>query len=165
MSFSNQYSFRAVTPADIDLLRRWQEGPHVSRWWGSDDSFDEEELADARVARWIISLEERPFAYMQDYAVHGWGEHHFDFLPEGSRGIDQYIGETEMIGKGHGSGFIRQRMTELFRRRVPVVATDPHPENLRAIAVYHKVGFQIAGPAKQTKWGLVLPMVARTDHR
>ena len=81
--------------------------------------------------------------------MHGWGQHHFDYLPEGSRGIDQYIGETGMIGNGHGTGFIRQRMKELFGRGVPAVATDPHPENLRAIAVYQKVGFQIAGTAQK----------------
>ena len=164
MSHAKRYHFRAATLADFDLLRRWQDGPHVSRWWGSDDPFDEEELADSRVSRWIVSLEQRSFGYMQDYAVHGWGQHHFDYLPEGSRGIDQYIGETEMIGKGHGTGFIRQRMTELFGRRVPVVATDPHPENVRAIAVYQKLGFQIAGPVQQTEWGLVLPMVAHPDR-
>ncbi|NKB16629.1 MAG: acetyltransferase [Sphingomonadales bacterium] len=156
-------NFRPATLADFDLLRLWQEGPHVSRWWGREDPFDEEDLADPRVSRWIVSLEQRSFAYMQDYAVHGWGEHHFAFLPEGSRGIDQYIGETEMIGKGHGTAFIRQRMAEMFSRGVPVVATDPHPENLRAIAVYQKAGFQIAGTVQQTKWGLVLPMVARSN--
>jgi aminoglycoside 6'-N-acetyltransferase len=159
-----RYSLRAVKLADIDLLRGWQGATHVSRWWGSEEPFDEDELADPRVSRWIVSLEQRPFAYMQDYAVHGWGQHHFDYLPEGSRGIDQYIGETKMIGKGHGIGFIRQRMTELFTSGVPVVATDPHPENLRAIAVYQKAGFQIAGTVQQTKWGLVLPMVAGPDQ-
>jgi aminoglycoside 6'-N-acetyltransferase len=163
MSEPNRYRFRAVTHADFALLRHWREGPHVSRWWGSEDSF-EEELADRRVSRWIVSLEQRSFAYMQDYSVHGWGQHHFDYLPEGSRGIDQYIGDIEMIGKGHGTGFIQQRLTELFSRGVPVIATDPHPENLRAISAYQKVGFHIAGPVQQTKWGLVLPMVARPDH-
>jgi aminoglycoside 6'-N-acetyltransferase len=159
-----QYHFRAAKLADFDLLLRWQTAPHVSRWWGTDDPFDEEALADARVSRWIVSLEQRAFAYMQDYAVHGWGQHHFDHLPEGSRGIDQYIGETEMVGRGHGTGFIRQRMTELFSRRVPVVATDPHPENVRAIAVYQKLGFRIAGPVQPTEWGPVLPMVAHPDR-
>jgi aminoglycoside 6'-N-acetyltransferase len=164
MSEPNQYVFRPAKLADLEMLRHWQDHPHVSCWWGSDDLFNEQELADTRVSRWIVSLMERSFAYMQDYAVHGWGEHHFDYLPEGSRGIDQYIGETEMTGKGHGTGFIRQRMTELFDRRVPVVATDPHPENLRAIAAYKKAGFQIAGPVQHTRWGLVLPMVAHPDR-
>src|SRR5688572_13702292 len=92
----------------------WQKAPHVSLWWNSDAPFDEEKLADPRVSRWIVSFGERPFAYMHDYAVHGWPQHHFDYLPDKSQGIDQYIGELDMIGKGHGTGFIRQRMQELF---------------------------------------------------
>ncbi|MCX7646742.1 MAG: acetyltransferase [Rhodobacteraceae bacterium] len=153
--------FRAATDADLDLLRRWLEAPHVRRWWAAETPFDVGEPADARVCRWIVSLEGRPFACMQDHAVHGWGQHRFDDLPGGSRGIDQFIGEPGMIGRGHGTGFIRQRMTELFGAGVPVVATDPHPENARAIAVCRRLGFAIAGPARQTEWGLVLPMEAR----
>ncbi|WWR55751.1 hypothetical protein RV999_26300 (plasmid) [Sinorhizobium meliloti] len=40
---------------------------------------------------------------MQDYTVHGWDDHHFAHLAKGSRGIDQYIGDPEMVGVGHGS--------------------------------------------------------------
>jgi aminoglycoside 6'-N-acetyltransferase len=154
------YRFRAATMADFDLLAGWQRAPHVSPWWNSDPPLTEEKLSDPRVLRWIVAFGERPFAYMQDYAVHGWPEHPFDYLPQGSRGIDQYIGEPDMIGKGHGTGFIRQRMQDLFGQGAPALATDPHPDNRRAIAVYEKLGFRIVGPAMETPWGTVLPMEA-----
>jgi len=157
-----RYHFRAATLSDLDLLRAWQRTPHVNAWWENEDPFDTEELADPRVRRWIVSLGDRPFAYMQDYAVHGWGAHHFDYLPKNSRGIDQYIGDPDMIGKGHGKGFIRQRMLALFKQGVPVLATDPSPQNQGAIAVYERLGFVIAGPAADTEWGTILPMEART---
>lgn len=155
-----RYSFRPATMADLHLLANWQRAPHVSRWWNSDVPFDEKRLADPRVSRWIVSLGERPFAYMQDYTVHGWPEHHFDYLPNGSRGLDQYIGEPDMIGMGHGPGFIRQRMQALFGQGVPALATDPNPENLRAISAYERLGFRIVGPAKETPWGTIVPMEA-----
>lgn len=98
---------------------------------------------------------------MQDYTVHGWEDHHFAGLPKGSRGIDQYIGDPEMIGLGHGSAFIGARMKALFDAGVPVIATDPHPANERAIAVYKKLGFESSGSPEETRWGLVLPMLAR----
>jgi aminoglycoside 6'-N-acetyltransferase len=161
MTAKGPYEFRAARIADLDLLQRWQNSPHVSRWWGSDDRYDEEKLADPRVCRWIVSLDRRPFAYMQDYAVHGWGQHHFDYLPDKSRGIDQYIGDVDMLGKGHGKGFIRQRIMDLFDNRVPVLATDPHPKNARAISVYEGLGFRIVGPEQQTEWGCIVPMEAR----
>lgn len=158
MTVAGRYEFRPATMRDLDLLRGWQAAPHVNLWWGNEEPFDATELADQRVCRLIVSLEDRPFAYIQDYAVHGWEQHHFGCLPKGSRGIDQYIGEADMIGLGHGPEFIRRRMTELFTAGAPIVATDPHPDNARAIAAYRKLGFRDLGPAEQTEWGIVVPM-------
>lgn len=155
-----RYGFRAATMADFDLLSGWQRASHVSPWWNSNAPLDEEKLADPRVSRWIVSLGDRPFAYMQDYSVHGWPQHPFDYLPDKSRGIDQYIGEPDMIGKGHGTGFMGQRTQDLFRQGVPALATDPNPSNKRAIRAYEKLGFRIVGPAKETQWGTILPMEA-----
>lgn len=103
-------------------------------------------------------MDGKAFAFMQDYTVHGWQEHHFAQLPNGSRGIDQYIGDPEMIGHGHGSAFIGARVRSLFDAGAPIVATDPHPDNARAIAVYEKIGFRVVDPPQETLWGLVLPM-------
>lgn len=153
------YSFSRATSDHLALLAEWQSEPHVRRWWHAEP-FDAEDLADPRVAPWIVSLAGRPFAYMQDYTVHGWDGHHFAALPPGSRGIDQFIGEREMIGCGHGSAFIRQRMNALFDNGAPVIATDPHPDNEAAIAVYKKLGFEPLGAALETQWGLILPMAA-----
>nr|WP_321484480.1 GNAT family N-acetyltransferase [uncultured Cohaesibacter sp.] len=98
---------------------------------------------------------------MQDYSVLGWEDHHFAGLPKGSRGIDQYIGAPELVGVGHGSAFIRMRMQALFDQGAPVIATDPHPNNGRAIAVYKKLGFKASGSPRKTQWGLIVPMLAR----
>lgn len=157
---SGQYTFRKAEAADLDLLLEWQSRPHVREWWDSIEPGDEEELADPRVARWIVSTAGRPFAYMQDYTVHGWEDHHFFGLPKRSRGIDQFIGEPDMIGKGHGPAFIAERLKTLFEEGAPVVATDPHPENARAIAAYRRAGFSEFGAPQATRWGPVLPMKA-----
>jgi aminoglycoside 6'-N-acetyltransferase len=161
MTAAIQYSFRKVTSDDIPLLAAWRSNPHVRAWWDSDQSYDAAYLSDSRVARWIVSTAGRPFAFMQDYTVHGWEEHPFAKLPKGSRGIDQYIGDPEMIGIGHGSAFIGARMRALFDAGAPVIATDPHPANERAIAVYRKLGFEPFGSPQETRWGLILPMLAR----
>jgi len=161
MMTAKAYGFRRVTMDDLDLLQKWQAHPHVREWWDSDASYDRETINDPRVARWIVSTDERPFAFMQDYTVHGWEDHHFARLPEGSRGIDQYIGDPDMIGVGHGSAFIGARVKTLFDEGAPVIATDPHPDNKRAIAVYRKLGFELFGPPQETQWGLILPMRVR----
>ena len=160
MAPSNPYHFRKVSGEDRDLLTDWLSRPHVRKWWRSDTPHDANALSDPRVARWIVSTLGQPFAFAQDYSVHGWPDHHFASLPIGARGMDQYIGPPEMIGKGHGSGFIAARMLALFDQGAPVIATDPHPENSRAIAVYKKLGFAPFGPPRHTPWGAILPMRA-----
>ncbi len=161
MTTASKYDFRKVTMSDLPTLLEWQAQPHVREWWDSDEPYDEEELSDPRVSRCIVSVDGRPFAFMQDYSVHGWDDHHFAHLPKGARGIDQYIGDPKMIGIGHGTAFIGTRMGFLFGGGVPVIATDPHPENERAIAVYKKLGFEPLGQPQETQWGRILPMLAR----
>jgi Acetyltransferases, including N-acetylases of ribosomal proteins len=160
MTAPHRYSFREVTPDDLGMLARWLSNAHVREWWDREP-YDEADLADPRVARWIVLNAGRPFAYMQDYTVHGWEDHPFAYLPKGTRGIDQFIGDPEMVGVGHGSAFIAMRMRTLFDEGAPVIATDPHPDNARAIAVYKKVGFEPSGPPQKTRWGMVLPMLAK----
>lgn len=41
-----------------------------------------------------------------------------------------------------------------------MIATDPHPNNARSIAVYKKLGFKPFGLPQKTQWGLILPMLA-----
>lgn len=160
MSASHQYSFRRVRSDDLEMLAGWQSTPHVREWW-DQEPYDDADLADPKVSRWIVQCGGRPFAYMQDYSVHAWDEHPFSYLPLGTRGIDQFIGDPEMLNLGHGQGFIAARMQALFGEGAPVIVTDPHPDNHRAIAAYRKVGFEPAGSRLQTQWGLVLPMLAR----
>ena len=154
------YSFRPVTVDDFEMLAAWKREPHVAQWWGSDEPYDADTLRDSRLAMRIVEADGAPFAFIQDYDVHGWEGHHFAYLPSGSRGTDQFIGDPTMIGRGHGSAFIAQRTVELFAAGAPVLAVDPHPDNTRAIAVYRKVGFEITGGPRESEWGPFLPMEA-----
>lgn len=160
MPENNRYSFRPVTPDDFGLLADWHAQPHVRRWWDNTEPMSKQKLADPRVRRWIVSTSDSPFAYMQDYRVHGWEDHHFFGLPPGSRGIDQFIGVPGMIGQGHGPAFISERLLVLFKEGAPIVATDPHPDNAHAIAAYKKAGFHEFGAPRETPWGRILPMKA-----
>ena len=148
------YTFRPVMRGDLPLLRRWRARPHVVEYWGAADAEDAEEtLADARVAMWIVEHSGRPFAYAQDYSPHDWPDHPFAHLPPGARGIDQYIGEPDMIGRGHGSAFVRAHCDRLFAAGAPAIGTDPHPDNARAIRAYEKAGFALASEPLDTIWG------------
>lgn len=157
------YSFRPMSAEDLVMARRWLETPEVRRWWGDPDgeiSLLEEDIDDPRMAMWIVAHGSRPFAYIQDYEPHAWAMHHFAFLPPGSRGVDQFIGEPDMIGCGHGSAFVRAHVDRLFAQGAPAVGVDPDPANARAIRAYEKAGFD-RGLVVDTEWG---PSMLMTRH-
>ena len=62
--------------------------------------------------------------------------------PRARVGIDQFIGEADMLGRGHGSAFIRAFADDLLASGTPRVVTDPDPDNARAVRAYEKAGFQ-----------------------
>jgi aminoglycoside 6'-N-acetyltransferase len=139
------------------MLRLWLWTPEVVRWWGEPEeqaALLAEDLNEPRMVMRIVSVDGRPFAYAQDYCVHVWPQPHFARLPPGTRAIDSFIGEPEMIGRGHGSAFLRLLAERLRAEGAPVVAIDPDASNLRARRAYAKAGFRgdtvvktAAGPA------------------
>jgi aminoglycoside 6'-N-acetyltransferase len=162
MRADDAYRFRAVTKADLPLLRRWRAMPHVVRWWGAPELEPEaEKISDKRIAMWIVEHCGRPFAFAQDYCPHDWDPHPFAHLPARSRGIDHYIGEADMLDRGHGSAFIRAHCDRLFAACAPAVGTDPHPDNVRARRACEKAGFKLVGGPTETPWGRAVLMERR----
>lgn len=138
------YAFRSATAADLPMLRRWLATPEVVRWWGDPDeqfALLDADLGDARMAMWIVLHEGAAFAYSQDYEVHSWPQRHFAHLPRGSRAIDDFIGEPAMLGRGHGSRFLRRHAERLRQAGAPCVVIDPDPDNARARRAYARAGF------------------------
>jgi aminoglycoside 6'-N-acetyltransferase len=127
------------------MLERWLRTTEVVRWWGDPQeqaALLREDLDEPRMVMRIVSLAGRPFAYAQDYDVQVWPQPHFAGLPPGARSIDSLIGEPDMIGKGHGSNYLKLLAQRLRADGAPVVAIDPAVENLRARRAYAKAGFR-----------------------
>ena len=140
-----RYGFRPVVVEDLRLLRGWLRTPEVVKWWGDPEEQEkllEEDLNEPQMVMRLVSCDGRPFGYAQHYDVHAWPQAHFAGLPAGSRAIDAFIGEPEMLGRGHGSAFLRLLAEELRRGGAPVVAIDPGVENLRARRAYARAGFE-----------------------
>lgn len=156
----SNYTFRPVVRQDIPILLRWLRTPEVMRWWGAPDdqaALLQEDFDDPRMVMRIVSYEGCPFAYVQDYDVHVWPQPHFDHLPAGSRAIDAFIGKSSMIGRGHGSAFLRVRAERLKAEGAPAVAIDPDLSNVRARRAYEKAGFR-GEVVIETKAGPVILM-------
>src|SRR5690606_39483337 len=108
---------RPARPDDLDLLRRWDEEPHVVASDPNDDWGWETELA--RNPDWrkqlIAELDGRPIGFIEiiDPAReegHYWG----DIEPD-LRALDIWIGEPDCLGRGYGTEMMRQALARCFR--------------------------------------------------
>jgi len=80
-----------MTAADLPMIKRWLETPHVSEWW--HDAAEQFELVSGDLvhpdmAQFIVAAEARPFAYLQCYNLSAWNAG-FGPQPAGTRGLDQ----------------------------------------------------------------------------
>ena len=140
---TEHYEFRPMSAGDLPLVRDWLARPHVAAWWHDTDDFDfvSGDLGHHDLAQFIVMMDERPIGYLQCCRVSEW-DAGLGAQPDGTRGIDQFIGEPGLIGRGHGSAFIREFIDELLAKGTPRVVIDPSPTNPRAIRAYEKAGFR-----------------------
>ena len=142
---SDAYAFRPMTALDFEIIRRWLATPHVAQWWGDPReqfALISEDLDHPAMDQFIVSQSDRPFAYLQCYDSTAWPDTGFGEQPDGTRGIDQFIGEEDMVDRGHGSALIRLFVDRLLQSGAPRTVTDPDPRNARAVRAYEKAGFQ-----------------------
>ncbi len=144
----SKYSFKPVTEADLPLLRQWLSTPEVRKWWGDPDreiALIQKDLAENRIVNLIVLIGDRPFAYAQHYDVREWPQSHMEHLPPGSRAIDTFVGDPDMLGVGHGSAYLRQLAATLIADGAAEVVIDPDIDNRRARRAYEKAGFVSLG--------------------
>ena len=157
-----EYDFTPLRARDLPLVNGWCRAPHVARWWDGE-TFDENDIADPRRALWLVSRDGVCFGVLQDYRIDAWEVHPLQDLPAGARGLDLFVGDTGMLGKGHGQGMIRARMNAMFAGGTPAVGADPHPANKRSRRMFEACGFKPIGPEVQSTWGPVVPYGAYAE--
>ena len=126
------------------MIAGWLRAEHVAKWWGEPEeqlALVTEDLDEPAMRQWIVSYLGRPFAYAQAYAPLAWPQDHLGGLPDGAVAIDVFIGEPEMVGRSHGSAFLRILAQMLIADGASVVAIDPDADNHRARRAYEKAGF------------------------
>lgn len=155
---------RPATPADIDLLRKWDEAPHVVASDPNDDWSWETQLA--RTPPWreqlIAELNGRPIGYLQiidpaEEDGHYWGD-----ISPNLRAIDIWIGEAADLGRGYGTRMMRLALERCFSNpTVTGVIIDPLANNVRAHRFYERLGFRFV---ERRRFGLDDCYVYRLDR-
>lgn len=145
-------SLRPLTPEDAPLLLRWlTDSRNLEYWEGPGTVFTPERVQEDfyqdgwNASRCIIQYEGRDIGYMQAYELDEemFREYQYPYTPERVFGIDQFIGEPELWGKGIGRRFIGLLCGWLHEARgAKAVVLDPHADNPRAIRCYEACGFQ-----------------------
>lgn len=148
------YGFRPMTEADLPLVLDWIARPHVRQWWPEDPEIEAEfrhGLTAPYMRYFLLTADGEPFGFLQVYDIWmepelepdaEWAGFYRDLAPEGSVGIDQFIGPEQMVGRGHGSAAIAGLVDHLLTEGAPRVVTDPDVSNARAIRAYQKAGFR-----------------------
>jgi aminoglycoside 6'-N-acetyltransferase len=145
------------------MAARWLRTPEVVRWWGdpaAELALLTADLEEPLMQQWIVEHRGRPFAYVQAYAPPSWPQAHLTHLPAGAQAIDAFIGVPDMLGRGHGSAFLRAMAERLIAEGASVIVIDPDRDNQRARRAYARAGF-VGEDVLETETGPVVLMLFR----
>lgn len=139
-------ALRPATAADVALLRRWDDEPHVVASDPNDDWQWETELG--RDVPWraqlIAEVGGVPIGYLEIIDPEREESHYWGDCGPGLRAIDIWIGEAAYLGQGHGTQMMRQALARCFADpEVAAVVIDPLASNVDAIRFYQRLGFAL----------------------
>jgi aminoglycoside 6'-N-acetyltransferase len=95
--------------------------------------------------RYLADIDGRPAGMFQHYRIADDPEYAAALaLGEDAVGVDLFIGEIELIGRGHGPAMLLQFLREVAFpfHGIDVCVIGPSVKNLAAIRAYEKAGFQ-----------------------
>lgn len=127
----------------------------MRRWWADPprETYPDDELekyrarvrGDDRLTEiFFIRMRARPIGFIQSYRIDDHDEYGQALALEASAaGIDLFIGEPELIGKGLGPAAIRAFLRDVVFARYDVAecVIGPSVKNTSAIRAYEKAGF------------------------
>ncbi len=165
----SKIDFLPLQELHIPLLREWLKEPHVAEFWQETDNEEAfrlkflTKLKERGVTPFIIEVDSKPIGYIQYYETCKAGGGWWPNAKPGTFGIDQFIGDLTMIGRGLGTQIIKKFVDDLFVNPLVIeIITDPDPKNNRAIRAYEKVGFKAIKEIKTPGGDALLMHIQRT---
>ena len=156
---------------DVQQMVVWRAAPHVHQWWDPDlpdpDSaaiikeYEADTLPGSISTACFIELRGQPIGFIQFYRWSDYAEEATEAgmpVDEDSWGIDVFIGNPDLVGRGYGTTAVDLMCEHLFAEKgAASVALTTELDNDVAIRAYEKAGF--------TKRGRVLDTDTRGGER
>lgn len=136
---------RSATPADLPLLRRWDQDPAVRGALIDGDWHWETELQRNPPWReWLIAeADGRPVGFIQIIDPENEESRYWGCMDPGHRAIDIWIGEPDARNRGYGARMMAKALERCFADpTVHTVLIDPLTSNTRAHRFYERLGFE-----------------------
>lgn len=146
-------SFKKFLLEDVPLYYQWADKPHVKNVWFKEGYQPKEYILGKIEGNgieypYIILVDNKPIGHIQYWDIHARdiiAKNEIDYFtgsPEGTYGIDLFIGEEEYLGKGVGTATILAFTKFLFDEcNAKKIVIDPDVSNVAAIRCYEKAGF------------------------
>jgi RimJ/RimL family protein N-acetyltransferase len=149
---SSPIAFRSLAHADLPLLHRWLNTPHVLEWWDrpgpSLEQVQEEYFprteGQAPTHCYLILYDDAPIGFIQTYLIRDHPEYsrHVQ-VEDAAAGLDLLIGDPAYVHRGLGAAILRCFLRDVVfvRPDVESCVIGPAVTNEVAIRAYEKAGF------------------------
>lgn len=140
-------SFRPLTKEDYPQFAYWLGQPHVAKWWREPATVEyvrEHYGSDPKTSIYVALGNDKPMGIIQSYFVDDYEAHATSVNMKGAVGVDLFIGEADLIGKGYGSVMLMNFVDQIIRKKYPSatgVIADPEVANNASIRAFEKAGF------------------------
>lgn len=148
-------SFRAMELDDLRLVHEWVQRPHVRRWWSKHETYDEVRDTYAPAIEgsdptdlYLVLLGRREVGLIQTYLVADYPEYaSLIGRGEGTAGVDLFIADSELTGKGLGSEILRRFVAQIVFAEPTTrhCVAGPEAANVASVRAFEKAGFRVVG--------------------
>jgi len=148
-------SFRAVELNDLRLVHEWLQRPHVRRWWREHDTYEDVVRSYAPAIDgsdptdlYLVLLDGGAIGFIQTYLVADYPEYgSLIGCGEGTAGVDLFIADEALTGKGIGSEILRRFVSQIvFAPATTRRCVDgPEAANTASVRAFEKAGFRVVG--------------------
>lgn len=149
----NKFTFKRLNLTDLPLMHGWFNQPHIQKFyslreWSEQEVFEKLKpciLGRKAVSGFIVLMDEIPIGYIQQYKIKDfpWPNQKLSArILNQAAGIDMFIGDEKLIGKGLGAQLIKAFIKEQIWPQFHYCLVDPDIKNISAIKCYEKLKFQ-----------------------